>query len=85
MVEREFAPLKKLSQKYFKNIIDFIVSNDTVDFWMLQEVDVKAKRSYHINEVEKVTDAKAGSHGVFAKNYMVQFVPVPVSEPMGVC
>ncbi len=76
-------PTKKLSQKYFKNIIDFIVSNDTVDFWMLQEVDVKAKRSYHINEVEKVTDAKAGSHGVFAKNYMVQFVPVPVSEPMG--
>jgi len=76
-------PTKELSQKYFKNIIDFIVSNDTVDFWMLQEVDVKAKRSYHVNEVDEVTNAKNGSFGVFAKNYMVQFVPVPMSEPMG--
>lgn len=76
-------PTKELSEEYFKSIIDFIVSNDTVDFWMLQEVDVKAKRSYHVNEVVEVTNAKNGSFGVFAKNYMVQFVPVPVSEPMG--
>jgi endonuclease/exonuclease/phosphatase family metal-dependent hydrolase len=76
-------PTKKLAGKYLKNIIDFVVSNDTVDFWMLQEVDVKAKRSYNVNQVELVTNAKRGSYGVFAKNYMVQYVPVPISNPMG--
>ena len=76
-------PTKKLAAKYLTNIIDFVVSNDTVDFWMLQEVDVKAKRSYNVNQVELVTNAKRGSYGVFAKNYMVQYVPVPISNPMG--
>ncbi len=79
----QVRPSKKLSDKYLNNIIDFIVSNDSTDFWMLQEVDVKAKRSYHKNEVAMITDAKRGSYGVFAKNYMVQYVPVPVYEPMG--
>jgi len=76
-------PTKKLSEKYLSNIINFVVSNDTVDFWMLQEVDIKAKRSYNENQVELVTNAKSGSYGVFAKNYMVQYVPVPVDDPMG--
>ena len=76
-------PTKELAVKYLTNIIDFVVSNDTVDFWMLQEVDVKAKRSYNVNQVELVTNAKRGSYGVFAKNYMVQYVPVPISNPMG--
>jgi endonuclease/exonuclease/phosphatase family metal-dependent hydrolase len=76
-------PTKKLAEKYLNNIINFVVSNDTVDFWMLQELDIKAKRSYNENQVELVTNAKRGSYGVFAKNYMVQYVPVPVNEPMG--
>ena len=76
-------PTKELNEKYLNNIIDFIIGSDTVDFWMLQEVDIKAKRSYNKNQVELVTNAKKGSYGVFAKNYMVQFVPVPLSDPMG--
>lgn len=76
-------PSKDLSEKYLLNIIDFVKTNDTVDFWMLQEIDVRAKRSYHINQVDKITHAKKGSYGVFAKNYLVPFVPVPVMEPMG--
>ena len=76
-------PSKELSEKYLKSIIDFVRSNDTVDFWMIQEVDVKAKRSYDVNEAEKVSHAKMGSYGVFARNYLVQFVPVPVTDPLG--
>lgn len=76
-------PTEELSQKYLVDILDFIQANDTVDFWMLQEVDVDAKRSYYVNQVDKVVEARDGSYGVFARNYMCQFVPIPVSDPLG--
>ncbi|MAE08223.1 MAG: endonuclease [Bacteroidetes bacterium] len=76
-------PTEEMANKHLVNIIDFVVSNDTVDFWLLQEVDVRSKRSYYINEVELLTTAKSGSNSVFAKNYSVPFVPVPVTNPMG--
>ncbi len=76
-------PTKELGRKYLDGIKAFVTANDTVDFWMLQEVDVKAKRSHRMNEVAEIKEAKSESFGVFAKNYDVPFVPVPVYEPMG--
>jgi len=76
-------PSEALSRKYLDGIKAFVTANDTVDFWMLQEVDIKAKRSYRKNEVAEIEKAKSGSFGVFAKNYDVPFVPVPIYEPMG--
>jgi endonuclease/exonuclease/phosphatase family metal-dependent hydrolase len=74
---------KDLSDSYFRNIVDFIVSNDTVDFWLLQEVDVCSKRSYKVNQIEEISEIKKERAGVFAMNYKCSFVPVPVYEPMG--
>lgn len=71
------------SEKYLNDILRFIKTNDTVDMWLLQEVDVDAKRSYYINQVEKVNNAKKGSYGVFARNYMCKHVPIPVTDPLG--
>ncbi len=76
-------PSKQLSEKYLSEIIRFIKDNDTVDFWMLQEVDIDAKRSYHVNQLDKIVAVKNGSYGVFAKNYMCPFVPIPLSDSMG--
>jgi hypothetical protein len=76
-------PTRELSKKYLTNIIDFVKRNDTVDFWLLQEVDLKSKRSYYVNEVELLTESKRESHSVFAQNYKVPFVPVPVYAPLG--
>lgn len=76
-------PTRELSKKYLSNILDFVKRNDTVDFWMLQEVDLKSKRSYFVNEVDLLTSLKSGSYSVFAQNYKVPFVPVPVSNPLG--
>lgn len=76
-------PIRDMANKHLINIIDFVVRNDSVDFWLLQEVDVKSKRSYYVNEVELLTNAKSGSNSVFAKNYSVPFVPVPISNPLG--
>lgn len=76
-------PSKELNQKYLQNILNFIKTTDTVDFWLVQELDVNSKRSYYHDQVKEITDVKDGSYGVFAKNYMCQFVPVPVSDPLG--
>ncbi len=76
-------PKREMANKYMVNIIDFVVSNDTVDFWLLQEVDIRSKRSYYMNEVEMLTNSKSKSHSVFAQNYKVPFVPVPITAPYG--
>lgn len=67
----------------FNGILDFLETNQQTSFILLQEVDVKAKRSFWNNQVEAI-GSKLGHHTlVFARNYDVPFVPVPVTEPMG--
>ncbi|MBN2486168.1 MAG: endonuclease/exonuclease/phosphatase family protein [Bacteroidales bacterium] len=56
---------------------------DTVDFMLLQEVDKKSRRSYHINQVEHLNMALAGYFPFFALNYNAKFVPLPLLRPMG--
>ena len=76
-------PSKELSEKYLKNVLNFIETNDTVDFWLLQEVDYDSKRSYSVNQVIEITKIKKDSYGIFAKNYDCKHVPIPVSNPLG--
>ena len=53
------------------------------DFFLLQEVDSLAKRSYEIDEVEAVMRLMPDFSYAFAKNYDVSYVPIPILEPMG--
>lgn len=46
------------------------------DFVFLQEVDIKAKRSFNMNQLERFLDGEYSA--VFAYNYKVKYVPVPV-------
>jgi len=64
-------------------IEDFLSNNDTIDFMLLQEIDRKSKRSYRIDEYEKIASSLSGHKSFFAKNYDVFFVPTPPSKPMG--
>jgi endonuclease/exonuclease/phosphatase family metal-dependent hydrolase len=79
---RVFTPettcLKNLSE-----INKFLKQNDSIDFILLQEVDMDSKRSYHINEFESLKIALKAYSPAFAKNYDVFFVPVPPATPMG--
>jgi endonuclease/exonuclease/phosphatase family metal-dependent hydrolase len=72
-----------MSRKYLNNISKFIGEQDSVDFILLQEIDEKARRSHHANEVQEIRELMNNSYSVFAKNYHCQFIPVPVYEPMG--
>ncbi len=69
--------------KSLDNVISFLKRNDTVEFFLIQEVDQKSKRSYHINEYDSIKTALPGYWSFFGKNYDVFFVPVPFSQPMG--
>ncbi len=75
---------KEKVREHVDNIKKFIQSNDTIDFWFIQEIDIKSKRSWDINEVDEISKILQKDHDmVFAKNYDVPFVPVPVTNPMG--
>ncbi|MBN2616057.1 MAG: hypothetical protein JXR71_10235 [Bacteroidales bacterium] len=76
-------PSKEMVQKYLKGIEHFVTNHDSVDFWFIQEVDKRSHRSYNINEVNVISEAKKGSHALFAANYKCPFVPVPWYELMG--
>lgn len=76
-------PAGKKYRSYIEGITRFLSDTDTLDFILLQEVDKKARRSYRQNQVEKISDLFEGYQRVFARNYDVMFVPVPVNNPMG--
>jgi endonuclease/exonuclease/phosphatase family metal-dependent hydrolase len=76
-------PDQPLSEKYIHGIADFISSNDSNDFILLQEVDFHSKRSYFLDQAEfldKVTDGFSMSKAV---NYKSPYVPVPYLNPLG--
>ncbi len=53
------------------------------DFYFLQEVDVKATRSYHVNQKELVLAAFPGHASVFANNFHSAYLFYPFTEPHG--
>jgi endonuclease/exonuclease/phosphatase family metal-dependent hydrolase len=61
----------------------FIKQNDSIDFFLIQEIDKNSKRSYHFNEYDTLVKTLQGYNPEFATNYDVFFVPVPPSRPMG--
>lgn len=64
-------------------IKNYLKSNDTIDFILIQEIDRKSKRSYSSDQFKIVSEALNTHEPFFAKNYDVFFVPTPPSKPMG--
>ena len=71
---------KDAVEKYFKGIKDSIGTYHT-DILFVQEIDIKSKRSFKINEYEAMKNF-TGKGGAFAYNYNCTFVPIPF-PPMG--
>ena len=53
------------------------------DFILLQEVDLRSKRSHLTNEVEVIAKTLPNTSYATGINYNVQFVPVPFNNPLG--
>ena len=65
-----------------KGINAFFKETDS-DVYLLQEVDIKATRSMKINQYEDLGKNNLAYETIFAANYKVPFVPVPLNKPMG--
>ena len=57
--------------------------NIDVDLVLLQEVDRNSDRTYHTDEVDKISQIFPDYAWSFACNYNVKFIPVPFTKPMG--
>jgi endonuclease/exonuclease/phosphatase family metal-dependent hydrolase len=79
---KKVRPTKEMGRKYLDGIKKFIGDQD-IDYWLFQEIDVKSKRSHGMNEVEEIESLFPKYHNAFTINYLVPFVPVPLTEPMG--
>ncbi len=80
---KQVRTTKARSIENLEAISGFLSKNDTVDIFLLQEVDMHSKRTYFINEVLQLAESLSFKNYSFAFNYKVFFVPLPVTEPMG--
>lgn len=79
----QVRPTEKVVNDNLLGISDFLQKSDDVDFFILQEVDSVAKRSYYINELDYLSKKLPAYHRFFSINYNVGYVPLPLTEPMG--
>ncbi|WBW97029.1 endonuclease/exonuclease/phosphatase family protein [Oceanirhabdus sp. W0125-5] len=76
------ASSKETVLSNLESITSFLEENED-DFILLQEVDFKSKRTYHINQHERLSNSFKDYSDTYAINYKVPWVPVPITKPMG--
>lgn len=79
---KNMRPDPALYNQYLNGVFNFLAKNDSIDFMMLQEVDLNAHRSYNTNQVDAIKEALPSHTYAFAMNYNVDFVPMPPTNPM---
>ncbi len=73
-----------INKNHVEKSINHIIKSSkkfNADIKFFQEVDVNSKRTYHINEVEKIRK-NLGGNTTFALNFKADFIPYPI-PPMG--
>ncbi len=59
-----------------------LIKVQNADIYLFQEVDIKAKRSYNINQYEKLREDFDGT-SAFAYMFKSLFIPYPILNPVG--
>lgn len=76
-------PSREESEANLHGVLDYVGTLDTCDFFLFQEVDLRSKRSYRVNQLEAIEKRLASRHSSFGKNFDVFFNPVPPRAPLG--
>ncbi|CAM2845832.1 endonuclease/exonuclease/phosphatase family protein [Ligilactobacillus salivarius DSM 20555 = ATCC 11741] len=53
------------------------------DFMLFQEIDVDSSRSYHVNQVKKMSQNFANYEEIFANNFHSPYLLYPLNDPHG--
>lgn len=72
---------KEVVKGYLEGIIGTLKDYE-VDFLMFQEVDIDSSRSYHIDQLDYISEKYNDYNYSYACNYDVEYIPVPF-PPMG--
>jgi len=72
-------------EKTEENMNSFLqfIENQNSDFYLLQEIDVKALRSFDIDQREMISEYFPNHTSTFAYNFKAKWVPVPIFNPIG--
>jgi endonuclease/exonuclease/phosphatase family metal-dependent hydrolase len=73
---------REQTRRNLERIAAFL-DREKADLLLLQEVDRRASRSFQVDERRELERRFAGYGSVFALNYKVPWVPVPLLHPMG--
>jgi endonuclease/exonuclease/phosphatase family metal-dependent hydrolase len=68
--------------QYFGGILEQVNLFDSLDYLLLQEVDIASSRSYGTDQHAAFSAALDKHAGIFMKNYDARYVPVPIFNPM---
>lgn len=79
----QVRPKKVQVEANVRGILSTISDFPPQDFYLFQEVDVKSKRSYRINQFDMLAEKFSHYQASYGKNYDVAFVPIPPLHPMG--
>lgn len=80
--EKVFTPKNRCIEN-LEQVTGYLKNNDSIDFILLQEIDVKSKRSYRMDQNRSISTSLNNHKSFFTPNYDVFFVPLPLAEPMG--
>ena len=76
-------PTEQQVQKNMEGINCYLSKNVDSDFFLIQEIDEDAKRSYYKNQILYFDSILPNYHYFYAMNFNVRFVPQPFTNPMG--
>ena len=74
---------KEKTHENLQRICKFIKNNDSVNFILLQEVDINSRRTYNINQFEEIEKSLPSFSSYFTINHNVFFTPLPITNPTG--
>lgn len=76
-------PTEEQVKKYTSGMLQFLKSNDSIDFFFLQEVDKNSSRTGKQDETALINNTMPEFCSSFGTNYKVHFVLVPIFNPLG--
>lgn len=80
---KETRPQKNDYLNYKKGILELLEKQNSADFILIQEIDVRSKRTFYENQVEELSKVLMNHNYSFAKNYDVKYVPIPLFNSLG--
>lgn len=76
---------EEITKKNEQGILQFLQQNDSIDFFLLQEVDKNSRRTYYFDQSKYYSENFPDKSAYFAVNYDCAFVPQPIGNPYGKC